>query len=149
MVSARYTYRRSPFFTRRMLINTSDSMANNKTVKLSIIIRGWLCCQLLPYLSPFFFCHQKKRSIFMDFWKYITLWLFVVGSFYTVCTKSQRRVKEKESTWKAFISSHFDRLDVGPEQRPCSSHILLCPSFIAHTNTHSCMYTNIETCRQM
>lgn len=97
-VSATYTYRRIPFFTTRMLINTSDSTVNNQTVKLSVIVLGLLCRWLLPHFSPLYFLWRQNRPISMAFWKYVSARLFVVGFcvlLFLYCVRKERR-KEKE-----------------------------------------------------
>lgn len=143
MVSCRYTCRHIPFFTTRMLINTSDSMVNNQTFKLSIregyLVR--LCCRLASIFLPGFLCRQN-RSISMDFWKYAAVICCgtMCGPFFVLFVlngqKRRGRKRWRYGVWKAVISTPFEWRD-------------LEASMEITQQSHTCMYTNIATSRQM
>lgn len=121
MVSSRYTCRHIPSLTTRMLINTSDSMVNNQTFKLSIIV-GYLvgCVVDCFHLSPHSLCRQN-RSISMDFWKYAAVICcgILCGPFCSVCTNSQKKTEEEKYRGivfeKPLLAPHFEWRRLGPQ----------------------------------
>lgn len=62
----------------------------------------------------------------MDLWKYVAVICggILCAPFCTVCTKRQEGAEEKEvGCLEAFISTPFECLVPGPQQKPCSRHV--------------------------
>lgn len=97
-----YSHWLIPFFTTRMLINTSDSGVNNQTVKLSIIVLGRLCSAI--FFSPLYFLCCQKWIIFfhgfLEVCRRYLWWDFVRSFLYCAYRETGKRRGEGEEKWQ-------------------------------------------------
>lgn len=90
----------------------------------------------------------------MDFWKYVRLWLFVVG-FCVLLLLCVLRVREewkkKRALERLLLASILIDLVCALNRDPAAVTYFVIYVLLSctHTNTHSCMRTNIATFRQM